>query len=202
MDAYYSFEVRVKDIDLRFKTSDAVFSPKSADRGTLALLSVADFQKTDKVLDLGCGYGIAGIAASRIIGAENVIMADIDSTAVELSKMNAAFNNVRGVKILQSDGFKNIRDKDFTIILSNPPYHVDFSVAKEFIEKGFNRLCIGGKLYMVTKRKDWYKNKLISVFGGTRIWEIDGYIVFMSEKKGCSYANAKHIKIRQRNKAD
>ena len=37
---------------------------------------------------------------------------------------------------------------------------------------------------MVTKRLDWYKNKLTSVFGGVRVREIDGYYDFISEKRG------------------
>ena len=74
---------------------------------------------------------------------------------------------------------------------ANPPYHADFSVPKAFIEKGFNRLQIGGKMVMVTKRKEWYKNKLISIFGGVSITEIDGYYVFISEKRSADYAGQK-----------
>ena len=36
---------------------------------------------------------------------------------------------------------------------------------------------------MVTKRLDWYKNKLTSVFGGVKVYEIDGYYVFIAEKR-------------------
>lgn len=72
--------------------------------------------------------------------------------------------------------------------LSNPPYHTDFRVAKHFIEKGFNRLAIGGKMVMVTKRRDWYKRKLIAIFGGVQIREVDGYYVFLSEKRSAVYA--------------
>ena len=32
-------------------------------------------------------------------------------------------------------------------------------MAKHFIEKGFNRLAIGGKMVMVTKRRDWYRGQ-------------------------------------------
>ncbi|OPX43538.1 ribosomal RNA small subunit methyltransferase C [Ruminiclostridium hungatei] len=194
MTENYLFEATIKDITLKFKTSNDVFSPKSIDKGTFAMLSVVDFKETDKVLDLGCGYGVVGILAAKIIGTDNVVMTDKDSIAVDFSQMNAALNNVENIKIIKSDGFKNLDDKDFTLILSNPPYHTDFSVAKEFIEKGFNRLCIGGKMYMVTKRKDWYKNKLTAIFGGVRVWEIDDYFVFMSMKKDSSYANSKKIK--------
>ena len=38
-------------------------------------------------------------------------------------------------------------------------------------------------MYLVTKRKEWYKKKLITVFGGTKIYEINGYYVFLAEKK-------------------
>lgn len=192
-------KVNIRDFDLEFKTSKEVFSPDSIDKGTLAMLSIVEFSDNDRVLDLGCGYGVVGILAAKILGATNVVMTDVDSKAVELAKENVILNNVQGAKLYQSNGFENITEKDFNIILSNPPYHVDFSVPKEFIEKGFNRLSIGGRIYMVTKRKDWYKNKLISIFGGVRIWEIDGYYIFMAIKKASSYSNAKARKMKKRN---
>jgi 16S rRNA (guanine1207-N2)-methyltransferase len=181
----------IKGIDLVFETSAGVFSPKCIDLGTLSMLSVVDFQETDKVLDLGCGYGVVGILAAKIIGDHNVVMIDIDEEAIRLSRKNCLLNNVQGVIIRKSDGFTNLDETDFTVILSNPPYHTDFSVAKMFIEKGFNRLSIGGRMYMVTRRKEWYRNKLKSIFGGVRIWELNGYFVFMSIKKSDTYAKAR-----------
>mgnify|MGYP001583249836 CR=1 FL=1 len=186
--------VNIKDIDMKFSTSNEVFSPQNVDKGTLAMLSTVEFKCDDKVLDLGCGYGVVGILAAKIIGALNVVMTDIDEQSVKLSRENIVLNGVQEIKLYQSDGFKSIDEKDFTLILSNPPYHVNFSVPKEFIEKGFNRLAIGGKMYMVTKRKDWYKNKLISIFGGVKITEIDGYYVFMAEKKTAAYSGKKKSK--------
>lgn len=155
------------------------------------MLSVVDFSAMDKVLDLGCGYGVVGILAAKLISPTNVVMSDIDDESIEISRRNAELNGIFNMKIVKSDGFKNIDDKDFTLILSNPPYHSDFSIPKHFIEKGFNRLQIGGKMYMVTKRKEWYKNKLSAIFGGVRIHEIDGYFVFVAEKRTSQYANSK-----------
>ncbi|MBB6715802.1 class I SAM-dependent methyltransferase [Clostridium gasigenes] len=182
--------LELNNIKLEFETSDKVFSPSNIDKGTLAMLSQVEFNKNDKILDLGCGYGIVGIFASKLIGAENVIMCDLSPDAVELSKSNATNNGIIDLQIIQSDGLDNITDSNFSLILSNPPYHVDFSVPKKFIEQSYKRLITGGKMYMVTKRKDWYKNKLISVFGGVVIVEIDGYYVFMAEKR-----NEKKVKI-------
>jgi 16S rRNA (guanine1207-N2)-methyltransferase len=187
-------KINIKGIDLVFKTSGGLFSPRAVDLGTLSMLSLVEFGENEKVLDLGCGYGVVGILAAKIVGEENVVMLGIEEEAVKLAQENASLNGVPGVKTIQSDGFTNLDEKDFTLILCNPPYHTDFSVAKTFIEKGFNRLCIGGRMYMVTKRKEWYKNKLIAIFGGVQIWEINGYYVFMSIKKSRTYAKVEKEK--------
>ncbi|QAT62912.1 class I SAM-dependent methyltransferase [Acidilutibacter cellobiosedens] len=173
----------IKEVGLQFDTSDKVFSPSAIDKGTSAMLAEVEFFPTDKVLDLGCGYGVVGILAAKMIGEDNVVMCDISEEAIRLAKKNAEYNLVGKVNIVRSNGFEHIRENDFTIILSNPPYHADFSVAKNFIENSFNRLILGGKLLMVTKRFDWYKNKITAVFGGCKVIERDGYFIFIAEKR-------------------
>jgi len=185
------FTETINGIELVFETSSTSFSPTGVDRGTLAMISTIEFSQADKILDLGCGYGAVGIYAAKLIGEHNVVMSDNDIISVELSVKNAYANGVSGIKFIHSDGFENIKDNDFTLILSNPPYHTDFSVAKHFIEKGFNRLQLGGKMIMVTTRKDWYKNKFIAIFGGVKIDEINEYFVFCAEKRNTQYANIK-----------
>lgn len=176
-------ETTIKGTHLLFETNQNVFSPASIDAGTLAMLSKADFSQTDKILDLGCGYGVIGILAAKLIGEDRVILCDASEEAVQLAKENALENGVCSLSIRCSDAYESIPEKEFTQILSNPPYHTDFSVAKKFIETGFHKLVLGGKMIMVTKRLDWYKNKLNSVFGGVKVFEIDGYYVFISEKR-------------------
>lgn len=191
-------EVLINNIKLYLHTDPRLFSPKAPDQGTLFMLHHVEFDKDDRVLDLGCGYGLVGIYAASVIPGNRVCMTDIDPAAVEVSSMNLTVNGISGVTVVQGNAYDSIDRNDFTVILSNPPYHTDFSVAKTFIEKGFNRLAVGGRMYMVTKRKDWYKNKLISVFGGVRIWEENGYYVFMAQKKSSRYAGADHHKGHQK----
>lgn len=174
----------IKNVSLKFETDPSNFSPNGIDAGTLAMLSAVEFSPNDKILDMGCGYGVVGILAAKLTGQVNVTMCDISESAVRQAKINAELNGVPDIDIKISDGFSEITDNDFTLILSNPPYHADFSVPKHFIEVGFKKLAVGGKMVMVTKRLDWYKNKLMSVFGGVRVREIDGYYVFISEKRG------------------
>ena len=177
------FQVNIGDVTMDFMTEAEVFSPNGADRGTLAMLSVVKLEEQDKLLDLGCGYGLVGIWAAKQIGAEQVVMCDIFETAVKVARGNCERNGVE-VAVFRSDGLKDLpQELRFTKILSNPPYHEDFSVPKCFIELGYKRLSLGGVMYMVTKRKDWYYNKLKTVFGGVRVDEIDGYYVFTAEKR-------------------
>jgi 16S RNA G1207 methylase RsmC len=180
-------KVNIKGSELEIETSEKCFSPRRVDAGTLAMLSCIEFEKGQKVLDLGCGYGVIGITAARFTGAASVYMVDIDQEAVFCSARNAQSNGVDDVHIIQGDGFEALLETGFDLILCNPPYHADFSVAKRFIEKGFNRLKIGGRMFMVTKRKEWYKKKFISIFGGAIIHEIDGYFIFEAEKRSKDY---------------
>ncbi|MCL2322611.1 MAG: methyltransferase [Oscillospiraceae bacterium] len=177
----------IQGIKLNLHTLNSLFSPNNIDLGTLSMISCVNVSKDDFILDLGCGYGIVGIYFAKIIGDKNVVMSDIDPKAIEISKKNIIENGVPNIKIIESDEFSNIDDTNFTMILSNPPYHSDFKLPKHFIEKGFNRLKINGRMYMVTKRKDWYKNKFISIFGGVTIKEINGYYIFIAEKRKNEY---------------
>ena len=178
----------VLGVPLVLETAPGLFSPSHVDRGTLAMLSVADFQPGQRVLDLGCGCGVVGIVAAKKCGAEGVWMADIDPAAVEIARRNAEANGVGGVHAAVSDGLAGVDAAGFDLILTNPPYQTDFRVAKIFIEKGFNRLKLGGRMLLVVKRREWYKNKLIAIFGGVKIHEIDGYFVFEAEKRSAQYA--------------
>ncbi|MBR3058182.1 MAG: class I SAM-dependent methyltransferase [Clostridiales bacterium] len=180
---------KVNGEELCIGTEPSLFSPKGPDAGTLAMLEHVELKENDRVLDLGCGAGLVGIWAAKQVGGENVVMTDIDPLAVETSKKNLARNNILGVTVVCGSDVSAVPGKDFDYILSNPPYHTDFKVAKLFIEKGFNRLKIGGHMLLVTKRKDWYKNKMIAIFGGVRIYEKNGYLVFVSEKKSENFAN-------------
>lgn len=176
----------INGVSISLNTSAGVFSPRAIDRGTLAMLSACEFEPGLRVFDLGCGAGVVGILAAKLCGEANVLMSDVSAEAVNLARENARLNGLN-VRAVVSDGFNDIADTGFDLILSNPPYQSDFSVAKHFIEKGFNRLKLGGKLIMVTKRRAWYENKLKSIFGGCFVALTDGYFVFTAERRALKY---------------
>ena len=176
---------------LTMQTAPGLFSPQHPDRGTLAMLSWVEFQPGQKILDLGCGWGLVGVLAAQISGAENVWMCDLNPVAIETARKNAAANGAAGVHLCLSDGLAGVDTAGFDLILSNPPYQTDFSVAKSFIEKGFNRLKIGGWMYLVVKREAWYRNNMRAVFGGVELLERDGYLVLRAQRRAARRSNAR-----------
>ena len=181
--------IEIKGHILDMETAPGLFSPAHADRGTIAMLSKVEFQPGQRVMDLGCGWGLVGVIAAKICGAENVYMCDIDENAVAVARKNAERNGVGDVNICVSDGFRSVDAAGFDLILSNPPYQTDFAVAKSFIEKGFNRLKIGGVMYLVVKREKWYLNKMRAVFGGARSEMADGYYIISAQRRSASRAH-------------
>ena len=188
----FFYEENVLGEQVSIRASGKMFSPARPDRGTVSMLSVISFDPQDNVLDIGCGTGLVGIIALKK-GVSKVTFSDIDPESLKYAKLNCGNNlseeQLENCTFIESDAFEHINVNGFTLILSNPPYHTDFSVAKSFIEGAFRHLVTGGRMVMVTKRLDWYKNKLTSVFGGVRLSERDGYFIFESEKRDNIPAN-------------
>lgn len=187
----HTIEWHYNGYDYVFHTLDSLFSYKQVDLGTRQMIEHIELQSDSKVLDLGCGYGVVGIWATQMIGNQKVVMSDVNVHALKMAAENVKANNLNEIRIIHSNGFDSIQDIDFTLILSNPPYHTDFSVAKGFIEGSYKHLQKGGWLVMVTKRFDWYKNKIQSVFGGVKWIESKGYYVFMAEKRITKFRDVK-----------
>lgn len=167
---------------LQFETDAEVFSPRGLDLGTESMLETLRTKDGQRVLDLGCGFGFVGTYLATQYPHDQVTMVDVDQNAVGLSKLNVRRNHVSAT-VLQSNGFEKIADQTFDLILSNPPYHTDFSVAKGFIEGAHRQLSMGGHLYMVTKRRKWYENKIRTTFGNVTVRELNDYVVFVAEKR-------------------
>lgn len=76
--------------------------------------------KGDKVLDLCTGSGAIAIAVNKKTGAK-VFASDVSEGALELAKINAKENGAE-VEFIKSDLFCDLTEKEFDVIISNPPY--------------------------------------------------------------------------------
>lgn len=147
-DITYNYRGR----DLKFHVSQALFSSHEIDLGTnhlLRTLTTEGFNKYDKVLDLGCGYGPIGISLKSAYEPSIVHMVDRDALALEFSKQNVELNNLGGIKIYGSLGYDDISDTDFGLIISNIPAKVGEPVLSHILEDARFYLRPGGKVAVV-----------------------------------------------------
>ena len=153
-DAYLKKDItyNYRGRDLKFHVSQALFSSQSIDLGTnhlLRTLSTEGFNKYNKVLDLGCGYGPIGISLKSFYEPSVVHMVDRDALALEFSKKNVELNNLGEIKIYGSLGYDDISDTDFDLIVSNIPAKVGEPILAHILEDAGFYLCPGGKAAIV-----------------------------------------------------
>lgn len=90
------------------------------------------------LLDMCTGSGCIGISISNNSSIENITLVDISKEALEVVRKNIKLNNVKkNITTIQSDLFNNLKDKEFDIIVSNPPYIKtnDISSLDEHVKK-------------------------------------------------------------------
>jgi len=76
-----------------------------------------------RVLEIGCGSGIAALHNAKNNPKNEVIGVDINPDAVKYAKENAKQNNIKNAKFFKSDLFSAIAPNEkFDAILFNPPY--------------------------------------------------------------------------------
>jgi len=79
-------------------------------------------QKGVKILDLGTGSGIIGITLALEMIEPDITICDICPDALKVVSQNLQRFNIKNIKSIQSNWFQNIIQKDFDLIISNPPY--------------------------------------------------------------------------------
>ena len=176
---------KIKGQEFEFYTASGIFSKEKIDKGTLVLAENMIINKNQKVLDIGCGIGILGIAAAKLFYA-NVMMSDINKRAVMLAKKNAELNNVKA-EIFQGNLYEKIKQNDFDVILSNPPQNAGKELCFELIEQSKKYLKHNGCLQLVARHNKGGKTlseKMKDVFGNVKvIVKKSGYWVYLSVKE-------------------
>lgn len=138
--------------ELSFSTDSGVFSRTEVDRGTEILLDTLPESVSGDVLDMGCGYGVIGVAVGKRWPECRVTMADVNERACELAQKNAQAAGVEA-KVLQSDGFASILDASYDLILQNPPIRAGKAVIYRMFADAAKRLNEAGELWLVIRKQ-------------------------------------------------
>jgi 16S rRNA (guanine1207-N2)-methyltransferase len=146
-----------------------VFAWDRLDDGTAALVGAMEIGARDRVLDLGCGTGLAGLAAARSATDGQVVLVDADVRAVESACRTLEANGIANAGVLLSDCGTAVLDCRFDVAITNPPFHqgvgVDFEVACQFVRDAARVLRRGGRLTLVANRFLRYGDLIRETFG-------------------------------------
>ncbi len=85
----------------------------------LSLLPAASGEQ--KVLDLCTGSGCIGITLALELTTADITLSDISPEALAVARRNCVKHGLE-LDIVQSDLFENLNDREFTCIVTNPPY--------------------------------------------------------------------------------
>ncbi len=112
--------------DFRFYVDERVIIPRSfiADLLPDGLAAyVGDPAKVVSVLDLCTGSGCLAILLAHAFPAADVDAVDISSDALAVAQRNVSdYGLADRINLLRSDLFRNLPDKNYDLIVSNPPY--------------------------------------------------------------------------------
>lgn len=135
-----------------FILDNGVFSKEGIDIGSKVLLDWISKQTlSNKILDLGCGYGTIGIVLKKIFPNSEFHMVDIAPRALELAKENAKINDLE-LNIYESNIYSHVCDTDFGDIITNPPIRAGKKVIYEMFEQAYDHLIDGGNLWVVIRK--------------------------------------------------
>jgi len=178
--------VVVRGIPLTLRTDAGVFSRGALDRGTELLIEALDLGPGELILDLGCGYGAIGIAASKLSEGGHVVLTDVNPRAARLAKENLRTNDVANAEVRVGDLYEPVRGMAFDHILSNPPLRAGRAVVDRIVAEAPAHLLDGGRLWLVARTRqgaDALRKRMADAFGTAQVVRRgSGYKVLSASK--------------------
>ena len=155
------------------ESAPGVFSARRLDAGSQVLLeALADASERStprRIVDLGCGSGVLGLAAARLWPAASLLLADADARAVACATRNALRLGLAArCPVVWWDARVPTPDAGFDLALVNPPFHrqgpaVDLGPALALFESLERWLRPGGRALLVANRTLPYEAPLAAL---------------------------------------
>lgn len=172
-------------IALTLETRPGVFSAKKLDAGSELLLgALAEFvgrKPPKRVVDLGCGTGVFGIAAALLYPESECLLVDADARAVECARANIAAAGLEGrCRVEWWDAREAPMGDRFDLALVNPPFHqhgpeVDLAPALALFRGLATWLGRNGRALVVANRTLPYEHALAEEGPVTTVAAARGY---------------------------
>ncbi len=169
--------------EIKFYTASGLFSADKVDKGTKLLINKSLIKDNDKILDLGCGCGVVGIALKIAFPEIKVVFSDINERAVKITNINLKLHKLKA-EVIQSDSFERIKEM-FNSIFLNPPQSAGKKLCFKLIEDSKKHLEKNGTLQIVARHNKGGKElsrKMLEIFGNMKeIARASGYRIYISQ---------------------
>ena len=172
---------------LRLHSTWGLFSPREVDEGTRLLLERMETAPDLDCLDLGCGYGVIGLALAARSPQGRASLVDKDFVAVEYARRNATLNHIDNVEVMLSDGFRHVGERAFDLVVSNLPAKTTKEHYYLFFHEACERLAPGGRFYVVviSGLRQFVARAFGEVFGNhEKVKQGRDYTVAMARREG------------------
>lgn len=164
------------------KTRPGVFSHRHVDAGARALINTMTVHETTRVLDLGCGSGVVGMAAAARFPGVQVLGVDSNPRAVECTLWGAQRNELPGLTAQLDASGATIPPGQFDLAVANPPYFSNYRIAELFLQMALKGLRPGGQFNLVTKAPSWYEERVPDLFDDGVVFDHKDYFIIQARR--------------------
>lgn len=143
-----SFTCEVWGRELTLVSGAGVFSRGHLDHATAVLFRETQPPVQGQFLDLGCGYGVIGLAIAAAVPLASITAVDVNERALALANENARAMGVHG-RFVACRPDQVPAGLAFDEIWSNPPIRIGKEALHELLLTWLPRLAPGGRAVMV-----------------------------------------------------
>ena len=146
---------------LQLVTRPSVFAHRKLDTGARHIMANVEVFPDAQMIEIGGGSGAVSMALASRDASAHVLAIDSNARAIDCLKRGLEINQIKNVTAeVNHDGQLGDREGQFDMALANPPYYADFRIAQHFIETALRALRPGGRLMLVSRKPQWYRDNL------------------------------------------
>jgi 16S rRNA (guanine1207-N2)-methyltransferase len=168
----YGFQIEVAGRTLSIETRPGLPGWRGLSRAQELLIEAMQIEPTDRVLDLACGYGICGLAATLVATEGHVTLADDDALAIVCSRANLKNNQIENATAQLTADYNDLTSGSYDVVLLHAPAYRGNAPVLRLIATAHRVLRAGGCFYLAGARREGmgtFQRRVEELFGPVEV---------------------------------